>query len=123
LVLEDKNTGEMTTITNGVTIPFHFSSDDDPNRFVLHINGVTAVPKVNKTDGIQVFAYDKTVYLHGQQRLNGNVSIFNTLGQQVYTGVLNGAAKQQIRLNQQHGVYFVRLKENNHVITKKIFIQ
>jgi len=122
-ILEDTQAGIMIDLSQQTEYDFTAQKGDDPNRFVLHINGVTAVPNVNQTDGIQVFAFGKTVYLHGQQSLNGNVSIFNTLGQQVYTGVLNGAAKQQIRLNQQHGVYFVRLKENNRVITKKIFIQ
>jgi len=121
--LTDLKTNHTQLLNDNPVYYFTAEDGDVAQRFELHINGVTAVPNVNQTDGVQVFAYGKTVYLHGQQNLNGNVSIFNTLGQQVYTGVLNGAAKQQIRLNQQHGVYFVRLKENNRVITKKIFIQ
>ncbi len=123
LVLEDLKTGEKIDLSNTGSYDFSANKGDDVNRFVLHINGVTAVPNVNETDGIQVFSYGNTVYLHGQHMLNGKVSIFNTLGQKVYDGLLNGAAKQQIRVNQHKGIYFVRVEENNHVFTKKVFIQ
>ncbi len=123
LVLEDLKTGEKIDLSNTGSYDFSANKGDDVNRFVLHINSVTAVPNVNETDGIQVFSYGNTVYLHGQHMLNGKVSIFNTLGQKVYDGLLNGAAKQQIRVNQHEGIYFVRVEENNHVFTKKVFIQ
>jgi len=122
-VLEDLKTGEKIDLSNADSYDFSADKDDDVNRFTLHINGVTAVPNVNETDGIQVFSYGNTIYLHGQNALNGKVSIFNTLGQKVYEGLLNGAAKQQIRLNQRTGIYFVRLAENNHVFTQKVFIK
>ena len=122
-VLEDLKTGDKIDL--GTTKEYDFSAEkgDDVNRFVLHINGVTAVPDINETDGIQVFSSGKTVYLHGQNMLNGKISIFNTLGQKVYEGLLNGTAKQQIRVNQHKGIYFVKVEENNHVFTKKVFIQ
>jgi len=123
LILEDLQTGQKIDLSHVTSYDFTADKGDDTNRFVLHINGVTAVPNVSETDGIQVFAFGNTVYLHGQQNLNGRVSIFNTLGQLVYKGVLNGAAKQQIRLNQQQGIYFVRLEENNHVFTRKVLIK
>ncbi len=123
LVLEDLKTGEKIDLSHTGSYDFSAETGDDVNRFVLHINGVTAVPNVNETDGIQVFSYGNTVYLHGQHMLNGKVSIFNTLGQKVYDGLLNGAAKQQIRVNQHEGIYFVRVEENNYVFTKKVFIQ
>ncbi len=122
LVLEDLKTGEKIDLSNTGSYDFSANKGDDVNRFVLHINGVTAVPNVNETDGIQVFSYGNTVYLHGQHMLNGKVSIFNTLGQKVYDGLLNGAAKQQIRVNRK-GIYFVRVEETGHVFIHKVFIR
>jgi hypothetical protein len=122
-VLEDLKTGEKIDLNNTDSYDFSADKGDDVNRFVLHINGVTAVPSVNKTDGIQVFAYGNTVYLHGEKVLNGKVFIFNTLGQKVYEGLLNGAVRQQIRLDQRQGIYFVRLEVNNLVVTQKVFIK
>lgn len=122
-VLEDTQTGTMIDLTQQTTYDFSAAKGDDVSRFVLHINGITAVPNVNETDGIEVFAFKNTVYLHGQKALNGKVSVFNTLGQKVYEGLLNGTAKQQIRLNQRQGIYFVRLEENNRVVTRKVAIK
>ncbi len=123
LVLEDLQTGKKIDLNHTDSYDFSDTKDDDVNRFVLHINGVTAVPTVNEAGGIQVFAYGSTLYLHGQDRLNGKVSVFNTLGQKVYEGLLNGAARQQIRIRQKAGIYFVRLEENGHLFTNKVFIQ
>ncbi len=122
LVLEDLQTGKKIDLNHTDSYDFSATKDDDVNRFVLHINDVTAVPTVNETGGIQVFAYGSTLYLHGQDRLNGKVSVFNTLGQKVYEGLLNGAARQQIRINRKAGIYFVRLEENGHLFTQKVFI-
>jgi len=123
--LEDLQTHEIIPVNAGTSYSFSFKKGDDPNRFVLHINGVTAVPSLYKTDGIQIFSNGNTVYLlaSGQKNLEGKVSVLNMLGQVVYSGVLNGANRQQISLNHRTGIYFVRLEENNRVVTKKVFIK
>ena len=125
LVLEDLQTGEKIDLSNENSYDFSAAKDDDVNRFVLHINGVTGVPTLNETDGIQIFAYGKTVCLHtsGQKSLEGKVSVFNMRGQVIYSGTLNGTNRQQFRLDQQTGIYFVRLEENNNVVTRKVVIK
>jgi hypothetical protein len=125
LILEDLQTGRKINLSNENSYDFTAEKGDDVNRFVLHINGVTGIPTLNETDGIQVFAYGKTVYLYasGQKNLNGKVSVFNTLGQEIYTGSMNGMKSQKISLNQNTGIYFVRVEENNRVVTRKVFIK
>ncbi len=123
LILEDLQTGQKIDLSRQNSYDFSATTGEDESRFVLHINGVTAVPNVSETDGVQVFSFGNTVYLQGRQSLNGKISIFNTLGQKVYGGVLNGAVKQQIRLNERQGVYFVRFQENSRVVTQKVFIK
>ncbi len=123
LILEDLQTGQKIDLSHVTSYDFTAGKGDDTNRFVLHINGVTAVPNVNKNDGIQVFAYGNTVYLHSQQNLNGSVSIFNTFGQEIYTGSLNRRTSQKISMNQKAGIYFVRVEDGNRVITRKVFIK
>ena len=123
LVLEDLQTGQKIDLSQQNSYDFSATTGENDSRFVLHINGVTGVPSESEITGVQVFSHGNTVYLHGQQSLNGKVSIFNTLGQKVYEGVLNGAVRQQIRLNQRQGIYFVRLEESNHVVTRKVFIK
>ena len=122
-VLEDLKTGQKIDLSQQNSYDFSATTDESENRFVLHINGVTGVPSVNKTDGIQVYSFSKTIYLHGQKSLNGKISVFNTLGQKVYEGTLNGTIRQHILLNQRAGIYFVRLEESNRVVTRKVFIQ
>jgi len=108
LVLEDLQTGQKIDLNQQSSYDFSATTDDEERRFVLHINGVTAVPSLRKIDGIQVFAYGKTIYLRasGQKSLNGKVSVFNVLGRQVYIGSLNGMKSQKISLNRKTGIYF-----------------
>ena len=122
-VLEDLKTGNKIDL--GATKEYDFSAEkgDDVNRFVLHINGVTAVPGLNATDGLHIFSYGKTIYLNAQKALSGKVSVFNMLGQRVYESNLNGTNKQQIQINQKRGIYFVRVEKNESVVTRKVFIQ
>jgi len=124
-VLEDLQTGQKIDLSQQSSYDFSATTNDEESRFVLHINGVTAVPSLRKTDGIQIFAYGETVYLRasGQKSLNGKVSVFNMLGRQVYTGSLNGMKSQKISLNRKTGIYFVRVENGNKLVTRKVFIK
>ena len=125
LVLEDLQTGQEIDLSQQSSYDFSATTDDDDSRFVLHINGVTAVSLLSETGGVQVFSYAKTVYLQapGQKSLNGKVSIFNMRGRQVYSGSLNGMKSQKISLNRKTGIYFVRVEDGNKLVTRKVFIK
>ncbi len=125
LVLEDLQTGRKIDLSQQGNYDFSAMTDDDESRFVLHINSVTAVPSLSEIDGIRVFAYGKTIYLYtpGQKSLKGKVSVFNTVGQEIYTGSLSGMKLQKISLNQKTGIYFVRVEDGNKVVTRKVFIK
>jgi hypothetical protein len=124
LVLEDLQNQETMALHPGETYSFAMNKNDSPDRFVLHINGTTGIPEVNNTADLQIYAYGNTVYLHAQKALNGKVFVFNTLGQKVYEGLLNGATRQQLRLSSQpQGIYFVKVEEGHNVVTHKVFIK
>lgn len=123
LVFEDLLTGEKINLSNENSYDFSAAKGDDVSRFILHVNGGTAVPSHNKTERVQVFAYGNTVYLHSPESLNGSVSIFNIFGQEIYTGSLNRRKSQKIHLNQKTDIYFVRVENDNKVIIKKVFIK
>ncbi len=122
-ILEDTQTGTLIDLSQQTIYDFSADKDDDVNRFVLHINGVTAVPPMSKPEGLQVFSYGKTIVLKSKRNPEGKVSVFNTLGQMVYKGVLPGIGRQVIRLHQNAGLYIVRVEEDDHVIIKKVLIK
>ena len=124
--LEDTQTGTMIDLSQQTVYDFTATKGDDPNRFVLHINGVTTVPSLHQANDMQIFSSGNTVYLHatGQKTLQGKVSVLNMLGQKVYEGMLNGGSRQQIRLSgRQPGIYFVRVEEEGSVVTQKVFLK
>lgn len=122
-VLEDKKTGKMIDLTKQTVYDFSANANDDKDRFVLHINGVTAVPSLNRKGSLEIFSYGKTIYLKADKNLNGLVSVYNTMGQKVYEGRLNGMNKQIIPLNDKRGIYIVRVERAGGMMIKKVFIQ
>jgi len=122
-VLEDTKTGEKIDLNNTNSYDFTAGKGSDENRFVLHIKDITAVSGMKRVDDVHVFVNGHVVYLYCQNNLKGRIAIFNTLGQIIYHGLLNGTASQHIRLNQRNGIYIIRLEVHNHIITKKVFIK
>ena len=51
------------------------------------------------------------------------VSIFNTLGEQVYGGEVEMSTLSSIRLNNKAGIYIVRLQSENGSKTQKVMIK
>ncbi len=124
--LEDTQTGTTIDLSQQTVYDFSATKGDDPARFILHINGVTAVPSLHNNNGMQIFSSGNTVYLHatGQKTLQGKVSVLNMLGQKIYEGTLNGGSRQQIRLSgRQPGIYFVRVEGKGSVVTQKVFLK
>jgi hypothetical protein len=55
---------------------------------------------------------------------NGNVEVFNSIGQQVYSEeISNSINKKEINLNAAAGIYFVRVRDGEKVFTKKLVIE
>jgi hypothetical protein len=89
----------------------------------LIVNNPTAVPSIKKDNNIRIYGYHNTIYLQSNKPMNGMFSIYNTLGQKMKQGFLNGTVKQQISLYTHTGYYFIRVMEKSgSVITQKVFI-
>ncbi len=80
--LEDTFTGIFTDLTSD-SYAFNFTTGDDPNRFVLHFTPMSVDDIL--VNGANIYSYDKDVYVTVSEFTDGNISIFNTMGQEVAT--------------------------------------
>ena len=94
---------------------YNFTSGIVPfeNRFVIHFDINTYINENNSTNNINVYSYDKNIYIQGEV---DNVIVTNILGQIVYEG-----NKTQITI-ESSGTYIVRTIKNNSQTIHKVQI-
>ncbi len=118
VILEDKQTGEMTDITaNDYT--FMANPADNTDRFVLHI------PKDgndNPLNNVNIYAHHQNVYIQVENTITkGKVTIFNVLGQAILSKSINQGSN--ILHVPHNGAYIVTVTSNEGVVSKKIVIE
>ncbi|HEY9115180.1 MAG TPA: T9SS type A sorting domain-containing protein, partial [Bacteroidales bacterium] len=126
IYLEDLQTEEVINLNEQQMYSFMATTDDAENRFVLHFFGVTSVDEPNVADGeAKIYTVNQTVFIKFNTMTNSNsqVDVFNTIGQQVYTGQLTPQSLSSIQLNEKPGIYIVRLRTENGLTTQKVMIK
>ncbi|NOX85509.1 MAG: T9SS type A sorting domain-containing protein, partial [Chlorobi bacterium] len=125
IFLEDLFTGKMTDLTKQQVYDFDGTTDDDEARFILHFNGITAVGETPENRDASVYSYGNHVYIRFRQipQSGYTVEVFNTMGQQVYTGHMEPNTLNSIRLNEKTGIYIVRVKTSNGIMVQKVMIK
>ena len=113
VTLEDIETSTIIDLKFNDT--YNFTSGIVPfeNRFVIHFDINTYINENNSTNNINVYSYDKNIYIQGEV---DNVIVTNILGQTVYEG-----NKTQITI-ESSGTYIVRTIKNNSQTIHKVQI-
>ena len=106
---------------------FTTQPDDDPARFVLHFNGVSAVDEQvaeNHSNGIELFVFANrlTILSTTQEQLNGRVELFSLQGTTVFTAETGNTRLYRKTVDLSPGFYIVRYIGNGEVISRKIRI-
>ncbi|MFN8309029.1 MAG: lamin tail domain-containing protein [Chitinophagales bacterium] len=106
IAIEDKKLSSFTKLNDGMSYSFTSIPSDDPARFVLHIN-------YKKTEAISSVASDEVkIYNKGNNVVvvtegaiqDVSVSIFNFIGQLLYSGTIRGKQADLPISEQEHGI-------------------
>jgi alpha-tubulin suppressor-like RCC1 family protein len=124
VVLEDKLLNISQDLTQ--TADYSFSSDsvNDANRFVIHLksNNETTASKIEQR-GISIYAKGNSAIINTSfDNTVGTVEVFNLIGQKVANGILSGT-QTTVALPNTARAYFVKVKTDNIVVTKKIIVE
>ena len=120
VILEDKLTGIRTDLLVE-SYTFNFVEGDDANRFTVHFEDVQID---SDESSMNIYSDKNNVFVINGSGLQGEVNIYNILGQQVLSlELING--RNIITLNNPQGIYIVKVKTNtaNAVQTKKVYIK
>ncbi|GAB4323398.1 MAG: hypothetical protein Kow00127_16070 [Bacteroidales bacterium] len=118
LVLEDTFTGAETDLLNN-SYTFSYSAGDVAERFILHFSPL-ALEETSINDA-SVYAAGNQVYVTLAEGSNGQVEVFNTMGQLVNKSSVHSGTNT-ITLSES-GVFVVKATSNNSTIVKKVIIR
>jgi hypothetical protein len=141
ILLEDKQEGTMQDFTLLENYSFYANSGQLSNRFVLHFILPNAElttqgpsnnwvgPETSYTDGgnVEITNDDRgnieiTVDQAEEQKVEGNVTVTDMNGKEVYKGQLDGITTA-VSLNVPAGIYYLTVQSGTLFEKKKVFIQ
>jgi hypothetical protein len=124
LWLEDKKENQFHDFRAQSNYNFTASLNDSPNRFIVHFGNPLGINSPNSTDMINIYAYEKTVYvnINGDNFNEGQCMVFDMMGKKVANGtVIQG--NNLIPVPNGTGFYLVTVNSNRILVTDKLFIK
>jgi autotransporter-associated beta strand protein len=123
ILLEDLKTNTTQNMVQTPAYDFSASTTDNPNRFLLHFAGTNSVGEKTGNNSFHVFSSaNSIIVLDNTGKNEGNVSVYNMMGQLVATSALNGNASCRLNLNVPVGYYLVKVISSDHAYSTKVFI-
>gem|GEM_PF-983858 len=120
--LEDIQNGILQDLSANNTYQFTSGVTTGLTRFVLHFNPtITNITEDAKT-GIVIFSSNNEVHLCSMKMLDGDVSVYDMLGQIVAARHLSGSTSCIINLESKCAVYIVKYTTSDQTLTRRIFI-
>jgi hypothetical protein len=122
IYLEDMKTGGMINLMEQAQYNFDYSTNDDPVRFTLHFGVAFGTSELENQSIINVYAANHNIYLTSDEALQGEIQVFNLMGQQITTDRISGNTAT-INLSSAEGQYIVRVLTEDAVFTQKVFVK
>ncbi|MCD4790462.1 MAG: T9SS type A sorting domain-containing protein, partial [Bacteroidales bacterium] len=128
IYLEDLQEGAMTDLTEQNEYTFVANPEDDPARFIIHFGvvGIEDQPlDVVTNQDITIYSVENSVYIRNNTKkaIQGDVSICNTMGQEIIQTKLLNNSLNKIDVNTEAGYYIVKVNTGTDLYTEKVFIK
>ena len=118
VVLEDLFEDTQTDLLNN-SYTFTYNEGDEKARFIVHFTPL-AVPE-SFEEMVNIFSFNTDVYVTVPLNTEGNIVIYNIMGQEVASKRIEGT--QNIIKLKESSYYVVKVLSNESVVTKKVFIK
>ncbi|MEA3478843.1 MAG: T9SS type A sorting domain-containing protein [Bacteroidota bacterium] len=122
ITLEDLRDNVIIDLKEKETYEFTASPADAADRFVIHFSGPFAVNDIPEIEDLHIWAFDKNIYVNNESNHNGEIVIYNVMGQEILRQGLEGNLNQ-IGLDSQAGYYIVKVITDQQLQTEKVFIK
>jgi hypothetical protein len=126
--LEDLKENVMIDLSEQIDYTFIASPLDEADRFILHFGvlGIEDQPVVaEKENDVYIYSNENSIYIKNnlQQDFNGQVIVYNIMGQQVLNRKLDVVNLNKIDLYTETGYYVVKVFSDRGVYSQKVFIK
>jgi len=123
VILNDLKTGASQDLSVNPVYAFTSASGDNVGRFLLSFSHV-GIGENGKDNAFLVYASDDQLFVVDKTGKNqGNVFVYNLMGQMIASAKLNGSDRCKLSLNVPTGYYLVKIISPETTQTTKIFIQ
>ncbi|MFK8059899.1 MAG: T9SS type A sorting domain-containing protein [Polaribacter sp.] len=125
--LEDKLKNTFTKLNNNTTLNIDLENGySGTGRFFITLNNKTLSTENENITALNIYVdANKTLHISSIKNENITFSIFDVLGKKVNSGSFNfDVSNKEFSLaNLKKGVYFINLKTQNEVFSKKVLIK
>lgn len=92
---------------------------------VIDPNGQTSSIKENSLNSVNVYSYDKSIFLTSDEYMNAEVTVYNMNGQILNSQNMSlSYSKTEVNLyDMSSGMYIVNISDGTSMTSKKVFIQ
>lgn len=120
--LEDTKEGVLQKLNDLPQYDFTYNTGDEIGRFLLHFEMITGLNEIG-ADHIHIYSNKNRVYIQSDKLLEGEVSVFDMLGQKIFSQEAKGENLVQFIINKGTGYYLVKVQTSEGVLTGKVFIK
>jgi hypothetical protein len=123
--LEDTQEDLIINLKTDSSYAYYASPGDDPNRFILHIDGGTVnIQHFDKPTENIIYLYNQNIIIENTQgnMLNGEIKVYDLLGRLQFNDDFDGNIKQVFEPFLKSGTYIVMISNKTDIQTHKILI-
>ncbi|MCD4788668.1 MAG: T9SS type A sorting domain-containing protein, partial [Bacteroidales bacterium] len=119
IYLEDIKEGTMFNLSENPSYTFNYETGDDTNRFLLHFGEPNSINEPGQQN-IRIYSNENIIYIQQPAGLQGEIVIFNILGQEIKREKVNNEELTRIRVTNGTGYYIVKVKTGKQLLTQKV---
>ena len=123
IVLEDLKTNTTRNLAQTPSYTFGALKTDDPARFLLHFAAAIGINEQPENNAFRFYTSENSLFVAGKTGKNqGNVYVYNMMGQLMQQQKLSGETLSVLRLNVPTGYYLVKVITDSQVSSGKVFV-
>ena len=125
IILEDRYDSVFTNLRLQNTYQFNSGVANTNDRFLLHFNITSSNINTGTVtpDDINIYTYNKDLYIANVMDDNAMVTIYNMLGQEVLSQQLVNNTLNKVNTNLATGQYIVKIIGNKKVASQKVILK
>jgi len=128
VILEDTKTGAMHEFNTGEYYAFNASTDDSPDRFLLHFmyspTGTEDPAADEAVSSLNIYSHGKAVYVtNNNNTAHTTILMYDVMGREIYSNKTELGSLTRIPVNVNNTYLIVKIINGSEIVTQKVFIQ